>query len=45
MASQLFKLGGLPMSVQAGVRGYATRPDGGPDWGMRLAWIFLFPTN
>jgi len=41
--SQLLKIGGLPLSPQAGVRVYAERPDGGPDWGLRFAVTFLLP--
>lgn len=41
--SQLLKIGGLPLSLQAGGRVYAERPDGGPDWGLRFAVTFLFP--
>jgi hypothetical protein len=43
MVSQLVKIGGVPMSFQAGGRVYADRPDGGPDWGIRFAVTFLFP--
>jgi len=31
------------VSYQAGVRGYAESPRGGPDWGVRLGLTFLFP--
>jgi hypothetical protein len=31
---QLLKVGTLPIAVQLGVRYYAEKPDGGPDWGL-----------
>ena len=40
---QLVKLGGQAISLQLGVRYYAERPQGGPDWGLRFAITFLFP--
>lgn len=47
MASQLVKVGGKPISFQLGYRYYAdnpnSRPDTGPDMGVRFAVIFLFP--
>jgi hypothetical protein len=47
MASQLVKIGGKPISFQLGYRYYAdnphSRPDTGPDAGIRFAVIFLFP--
>ena len=43
VASQVMKIGAQPISVQAGIRYYAARPDGGPDWGLRLAVVLLFP--
>ena len=42
MVSQLVKLGKLPVSFQIGGRYYAKKPSGGPDWGLRLAVIFVF---
>ena len=41
--AQLLKIGGMPLQFQAGVRAYAVRPEGGPDWGLRFAMTFLFP--
>lgn len=41
--SQMLKLGGQPIQLQVGPRVYADRPNGGPDWGLRFAVIFLFP--
>jgi hypothetical protein len=41
--TQLVKLWGQPLSLQLGVRYYAERPQGGPDWGLRFAVTFLFP--
>jgi len=43
MAAQLLAPGGQPLQVQAGVRYYLESPDGGPDWGLRLAVTLLFP--
>jgi hypothetical protein len=43
MVSQLVKVGAMPMQFQVGVRYYAERPIGGPDWGLRFAVTFLFP--
>jgi hypothetical protein len=42
-ASQVMKIGGQAISLAAGVRYYAARPDGGPDWGLRLTATLLFP--
>lgn len=41
--SQLVKLGTQPVSFALGLRSYAERPDGGPDWGARFSVTFLFP--
>jgi hypothetical protein len=41
--AQLLKLGPLPVQLQLGYRYYAERPVGGPDWGIRFAFTFLFP--
>lgn len=41
--SQLVRFGKQPVSFQFGVRGYAERPAGGPDWGLRFVVTFLFP--
>jgi hypothetical protein len=43
MVAQLVKIGGLPVSLQAGYRYYADKPDGGPDWGLRFTVTLLFP--
>jgi hypothetical protein len=43
MASQVLKIAGQPISLGAGIRYYAARPDGGPDWGLRLTATLLFP--
>ena len=42
-ASQLVKFGTQPVSFAAGIRSYAARPEGGPDWGLRFTVTFLFP--
>jgi hypothetical protein len=42
-ASQLFKVGKLPLSVGLGGRYYAEKPEGGPEWGLRFIVQFLFP--
>jgi len=42
-ASQVLKLGGIPVSLQLGGRVYAEKPDGGPNWGIRFAVTFMFP--
>ncbi|HEY1982000.1 MAG TPA: transporter [Xanthobacteraceae bacterium] len=42
-ATQVLKIGTQPISIQGGVRYYAARPNGGPDWGLRLALVLLFP--
>jgi hypothetical protein len=41
--SQVLKLGGHLVSLQAGVRGYVVSPTNGPDWGVRLGLTLLFP--
>jgi len=41
--SQLMKFGSQPVSFAFGVRSYVERPEGGPDWGLRLSVTFLFP--
>ena len=45
MVSQLFKIGGQPMSIQFGARYWADTPQGqGPEgWGWRLAYTLVFP--
>jgi len=42
-ASQLLKLGPLPFQFSFGVRYYAEKPVGGPDWGMRFTVTSLLP--
>lgn len=42
--TQLLKLGGQPLTVQAGPRYWIDSPDNGPEgWGFRVAVTFLFP--
>ncbi len=43
MASQVLRIGKLPISLQVGGRHYADAPPGGPDWGLRFVLTFLFP--
>jgi hypothetical protein len=43
MVQQLVKIGKQPVALTVGARYYADKPDGGPDWGLRFAVIFLFP--
>jgi len=43
MATQLVKIGKLPISFGLGYRDYLEAPDGGPDWGLRFIVTFLFP--
>jgi hypothetical protein len=40
---QLVNIGGQRIAFQLGVRYYAEKPEGGPDWGLRFATTFLFP--
>jgi hypothetical protein len=42
-ATQILKIGSLPISVGVGYREYVETPDGGPDWGLRFVLTFLFP--
>ena len=42
-ASQLVKFGKQPVSFSLGARYYADKPTGGPDWGLRFSFTFLFP--
>ena len=42
-AQQLLKIGKQPIAFQLGVRYYAEKPAGGPDWGLRFAMTLLFP--
>jgi len=41
--TQLLKIHGQPLSLQAGYRYYADAPTGGPDWGLRFTFTLLFP--
>ena len=41
--SQLLKIGKQPIQLSLGVKYYTTKPNGGPDWGLRFAITFLFP--
>lgn len=41
--TQLLKMGNQPVSVGGGFKYYAARPEGGPDWGVRLIFTLLFP--
>ena len=43
MVSQVMRLGRLPVSIQLGGRYWAETPDGGPEWGLRFNFTFLFP--
>jgi hypothetical protein len=40
---QLLKIDKLPVAFQLGVRYYADKPEGGPDWGLRFVTTVLFP--
>jgi hypothetical protein len=42
-ASQLFKVGGQPMSLALAYRHFFDTPPGGPDWGLSLTYTLLFP--
>ena len=41
--SQILKLGRQPISLQVGPKLYVEGPTGAPDWGIRFAFILLFP--
>lgn len=43
MVQQLVRIGKQPVAFTVGGRYYAEKPEGGPDWGLRFAVIFLFP--
>lgn len=45
MVSQIFKIGGQPMSVQLGGRYTAEGPTGHSDWGFRVNFTLLFPVH
>lgn len=43
-ATQMLRIGGQPLTLQAGARYWADSPQGGPEgWGFRIAVTFLFP--
>jgi len=42
-ATQVTKICRQPVSLGLGFRYWAETPDGGPEWGIRLIWTFLFP--
>jgi hypothetical protein len=41
--SQLLRIGRQPVQFGVGIRYYADKPSGGPDWGLRFSVTFLFP--
>jgi len=41
--AQLASFGKQPVQLGAGFRYFIVSPDGGPDWGLRLNLVFLFP--
>jgi hypothetical protein len=41
--AQLLKIGKQPTQFSLGVRYYAEKPAGGPDWGLRFTTTLLFP--
>lgn len=43
LASQILKLHGQAMSLQFGPRVWLEGPSGGPEWGLRLNLVLLFP--
>jgi hypothetical protein len=45
MIQQIVKIGQQPIALTVGARYYADKPEGGPDWGLRFAVIFLFPRS
>lgn len=42
-ASQLMRVGKLPVQFGIGGRWYAQSPDGGPEWGLRFTFTVLLP--
>ena len=43
-ATQMLRIGGQPLTLQAGARYWADSPQGGPEgWGFRIAVTLLFP--
>jgi len=45
VASHIYNFGAQPVQFSVGGRVYADSPSGGPDWGLRGAVTFLFPTG
>lgn len=46
LATQLFKIGNQPMSIQIGARYWIDSPDSGPEgWGFRIAYTLVIPKN
>lgn len=43
VGSQLLKFGDQPVSIGMGGRYYAEADSGGPEWGVRVVFTFLFP--
>jgi hypothetical protein len=43
MVSHLYNIGGQRVQLQGGIRYFAARPAGGPDWGARVNITLLFP--
>ena len=43
MYAKVTKFGDQLVSLQGGVRLYAAKPDGGPDWGLRFVVTLLYP--
>ncbi len=43
MVLQMLKIGDQPIQVFGGVRYYAEKPQGGPEWGVRFGFTMLFP--
>ena len=43
MVQQLVKVGKQPVALAVGGRYYADAPDDGPEWGLRVAVILLYP--
>ena len=43
MYSKVTKLGGQMASIAGGARAYLDKPDGGPDWGLRVVFTLLYP--
>lgn len=41
--TKLTRIGKQPVSFGGGFKYYVEKPEGGPDWGLRLVFTFLFP--